>query len=501
MTDATRSWLYLCLLVLATTLSSSVCQWWSIHPTFPIVGINLATSLCLFIFFGRNICILFIAIQCLFGIVCVTVGETLKVPLNISTIIHGTRYASHLGLSVFSHVPVIKSLFFVICAFVQIFFLFKITRLPYRKQVGIVAFASFVVAMGSSFAVQPLREFWPQDTVNGKISSTPPERRSLHARGYLATYALELGSGYPWRMQKQTQPMESPHGVENLPLLPCTDKIVLIQVEALDYEMLTEKAGGEYVMPFLHSLLDHAVLLRLDGTKKMASANSDYEVFTGRIASHSILHYEYEKDYSGSFLRFLTQKISPSYSFHGMPGNYMNQEVAYRRQGVQYVYGLEKMQAEGVPAVAIWTDGIAADTDLFGFAAKKIPVKGPFLHFIITLDMHVMDQPEMVCNSLQFADEPRSVYYSLCRHTDTALAAYIRQLPEGTTVAIWGDHRSYTSEASGYIPFLFFVTGQSHPCVHESSPPLNRSKMYHYLQRNFGQLFAQKIPATAKSGQ
>lgn len=131
-----------------------------------------------------------------------------------------------------------------------------------------MAFASFAVAMGSSFAVQPLREFWPQDTVNGKISSTPPERRSLHARGYLATYALELGSGYPWRMQKQTQPMESPHGVENLPLLPCTDKIVLIQVEALDYEMLTEKARAEYVMPFLHNLLDHAVLLRLDGTKK-----------------------------------------------------------------------------------------------------------------------------------------------------------------------------------------------------------------------------------------
>jgi len=241
-----------------------------------------------------------------------------------------------------------------------------------------VAFASFAVAMGSSFAVQPLRELWPQDTVNGKISSTPPERRSLHARGYLATYALELGSGYPWRMQKQTQPMESPHGVENLPLLPCTDKIVLIQVEALDYEMLTEKARAEYVMPFLHNLLDHAVLLRLDGTKKMASANSDYEVFTGRIASHSILHYEYETDYSGSFLRFLTQKISPSYSFHGMPGNYMNQEVAYRRQGVQYVYGLEKMQAEGVPAVAIWTDGIAADTDLLGFAAKKFPSRDLF---------------------------------------------------------------------------------------------------------------------------
>ncbi|MEG6502554.1 MULTISPECIES: sulfatase-like hydrolase/transferase [unclassified Desulfovibrio] len=372
--------------------------------------------------------------------------------------------------------------------------------MPYRKQVGICALAAFAIAMGSSFAVQSLKEFWPENMANEKISPTPPERRSLHTRGYLATYALELATGYPWRMKNHTQPLESPEGIESLPSLSCTDKIALIQVEALDYEMVTEKAQGEYVMPFLHGLLKHAILLRLDGTKKMASANSDYEIFNGRIASHSILHYEYEQDYSESFLRFLTQKISPSYSFHGVPGNYMNQEVAYQRQGVQHVYGLEKMQAEGVPAIPIWTDGIASDTDLLAFAAQKIPAAGPFLHFIITLDMHVMDQPEMVCNSLKFPDEPRNTYYSLCRHTDTALAAYIEQLPAGTTVAIWGDHRSYTSEASGYIPFLFFITGQSHPFAHEDAPLLNRSKIYYYLKKNFSQLGAQQVPATAESG-
>ena len=130
MTDATRAWLYLFLLILATSLSSSICQWWSIRPTFPIVGINIAASLCLFIFFKRKICILFIVMQCIFGIVCVAVSETLKVPPNISTIIHGTRYASHLGLSVLFHIPVIKSLFFVICAFVQIFFYPKLQYCP-----------------------------------------------------------------------------------------------------------------------------------------------------------------------------------------------------------------------------------------------------------------------------------------------------------------------------------------------------------------------------------
>lgn len=491
MTDAKLSWLYLLLLVLLMSLSSSVCQWWSIRPSFPVVGINLAASLCLFTWIRRDICVLLIIGQCLFSIVCLTVAETLKVPLNLSTLVHGTRYASHLGFSLFFHVPLLKSLFFVVCAFAQLFFLFKIKELPRRKWVGGLALATFAIAMSTSFATLPLKAFWPQNSISGKVSPTPPERRSLHARGYLATFVLELATGYPWRMQDQTQPTESPDGTEGLPLLTCTDKIVCIQVESLDYEMLTANVDGEYVMPFLHSLQEKGVAIRLDGTKKMASANSDYEVFTGRIASHNILHYEYEKDFSEALPQLLTKKVASSYFFHGLPGNYMNQEKTYRSQGVQHNYGLEKMQAEGVRITQVWTDGIVADTDLFDFAAQKIPHTGSFFHFIITMDMHVMDQPEKVCKNMCFSGTPRHVYYSLCRNTDAALASYASKLPEGTTVALWGDHRSYTPEGSGCIPFVLFITGQKHTFLHESDPLLNRSKMYFYLKRNFASLLSQ----------
>ena len=163
MTDAKLSWSYLLLLILLTSLSSSVCQWWSIHPTFPIVGINLAASLCLFVWMPRNICVPLVIGQCLFSIVCVTVANALNVPVNLSTIIHGTGYASQLGLSVFSYVPPAKSLFFVVCALVQVFFLFKIRALPHRKWVGALALAIFAIAMGASFSAQPL-------TASGKTS-------------------------------------------------------------------------------------------------------------------------------------------------------------------------------------------------------------------------------------------------------------------------------------------------------------------------------------------
>ncbi len=503
MSDANRSWLYLILLTVLTALSSSICQWWSIRPTFPIVGINVAAALCLFTLAKRNICALLILMQCLFAIVCISVSDALTAPLNLSTIIHGVFYTGPLGLSVFSYIPGAKALFFVGCALVQFLLLFKITKLPYRKRVGLLALAIFVIALGSTFAVQPLRAFWPNlYREAGDDGFTLPERHSLHVRGYLATYALELATGYPWRIQSQPQPMESPDGTENLPLLPCADKVAFIQVESLDYEMLTAKAQGEYVMPFLHSLLDHAVVLRLDGTKKMGSANSDYEIFTGRIASHSILHYQYEKDYSASLLHLLVKSISPSYTFHGMPSNNMNTDVAYHCQGVQHVYAFEKMRDEGVPVTPVW-NGVIGDADILDFAATKIPDSGPFFHFTITLDMHFPHDPEKICDAsylLKMKEESRGAYYALCRHTDAAIAAYVRRLPAGTAVAIWGDHKSYTSEASGYIPFLFFITGQSHPFAHEDTPPLNRSKIYYYLKKNFSQLVAQQVPATAESG-
>lgn len=486
MTDAKRSWVYLLLLVLLTAFSSSVCQWWSIHPTFPIVGINLAASLCLFVWIPRNICLPLIIVQCLFSIICVAVADTLNASLTLSTIIHGTGYASQLGLSAFSYVPLAKSLFFVACAVVQVFFLFKIRELPRRKWVGGLALATFAIAMSSSFAILPLKAFSDKN-----VSINPPERLSLHVRGYLATFMLELVTGYPWRIQFQTQPMESAADTEGLPLLPCTDKIVFIQVESLDYEMLTANVNGEYVMPFLHSLQEKSVAIRLDGTKKLGSANSDYEIFTGHIASHNILHYEYEKDYSESLPFLLIQKVASSYFFHGVAENYMNQEETYRRQGVQHSYGLEKMRDEGVRITPAWACGIVADADLFAFAAQKIPQSGSFFNFIITMDMHFTDHPELFCKDIGFPDDPRRVYYSLCRQSDAALANYVSKLPAGTTVAIWGDHRSYTPEGSGYIPFLLFITGQKHTFLHESGPLLNRSKMYFYLKRNFTSLLSQ----------
>lgn len=75
-----------------------------------------------------------------------------------------------------------------------------------------------------------------------------------------------------------------------------------MQVESLDFELLEMDVDGRPVMPFLRSLLPDAILLRLDGTKKLASANSDFELFNGLEASPDFVHYEYENAYPRSLI-------------------------------------------------------------------------------------------------------------------------------------------------------------------------------------------------------
>ena len=99
-----------------------------------------------------------------------------------------------------------------------------------------------------------------------------------------------------------------------LNLLKATGKIIFIQVESLDYDLLNATAGEEYVMPFLHDLQKAAIVIPIDGVKKLGSANSDFEIFTGNIASSNYIHYTFTKIFPNSLLSEISKKISPSLS-------------------------------------------------------------------------------------------------------------------------------------------------------------------------------------------
>lgn len=257
-----------------------------------------------------------------------------------------------------------------------------------------------------------------------------------------------------------------------------------MQVESLDFELLEMDVDGQPVMPFLRSLLPNAILLRLDGTKKLASANSDFELFNGLEASPDFVHYEYEKAYPRSLIALLTSNKRPVEAFHGLPANYMNLRAAYKLQGFSRYHDIEVMRAAGVRPLDCWWAGVVTDKDLFDYAAQQMP-SGPFVQFIITMSMHLPEYVDRIAPERRFCSSSRSAFLTLAHDTDIALRHYVAKLPQGAMLILWGDHRSYSRDNSGLIPFLVYIKGENLHLDGRNLPVMSRCSMYYYLQKIF----------------
>lgn len=237
-------------------------------------------------------------------------------------------------------------------------------------------------------------------------------------------------------------------------------------------------------MPFLRSLLPDAILLRLDGTKKLASANSDFELFNGLEASPDFVHYEYENAYPRSLIAQLGSGGRPVEVFHGLPANYMNLRAAYKLQGFSRYHDIEVMRAAGVRPLDCWWAGVVTDKDLFDYAAQQMP-SGPFVQFIITMSMHLPEYVDRIAPERRFCSSSRSAFLTLAHDTDIALRHYVAKLPQGAMLILWGDHRSYSRDNSGLIPFLVYIKGASLHFDGRDLPVMSRCSMYYYLQKIF----------------
>ena len=215
------------------------------------------------------------------------------------------------------------------------------------------------------------------------------------------------------------------------------------------------------------------------------SANSDFELFNGLEASPDIVHYEYEDAYPRSLIPRLAAGGRPVEVFHGLPASYMNLKAAYKLQGFSRYHDIEVMRAAGVRPLDCWWAGVVRDRDLFDYAARQLP-PGPFVQFIITMSMHLPEYVDLVTPELRFRSSPRSAFLTLAHDTDAALRRYVEKLPQGTMLILWGDHRSYSRDNSGLIPFLVHTKGSSLHFDGRQLPVLSRCSMYSYLQKIFG---------------
>lgn len=171
-------------------------------------------------------------------------------------------------------------------------------------------------------------------------------------------------------------------------------------------------------------------------------------------------------------------------AFHGLPADYMNLAAAYPLLGITEYHGLERLKADGLSPLPVWWAGVIRDEDLLAYAAKHLP-EGPFVQFIITMNMHLPEHAALLKEPPLFTGASDSAFLTTARTTDEALSRYVEALPDGAQLILWGDHRSY-GRSTGDVPFLIYTKGQSHPFDGSGLDGLTRCKMYHYLWQLLG---------------
>lgn len=483
MTEYKNIFLFYMVLPVVMAGHSFLCQYLlsseNIHLTLFIIDISLSVFI---ICLSNKIVLIFISfIQTLFSLFCSSYIEILGTPPTLNSIINGYTHISGIDISSLLTYIDLQSLYIFSGFFIFQIFLCRYRTTRYRLP---IALASLILCIGmhiDACAKQPFSVFSPEETYKKakKGFFTPPIKRSIQYREYIATFIIDyLYSDYI------TPPPSLPGNTDKLPLIAPSDKISFIQVECLDFELVEQQVDGKFVMPFLHSLLADSILLRLDGTKKLASANSDFEIFNGLEARQDIVHYEYETSYPRSLIAHLVRTGLPAEVFHGLPADYMNLKAAYKLQGFTKYHDLYTMKQAGVEPINCWWAGVISDKSLFDYAAKHI-TEDPFIHFIITMTMHLPEHVDKVVSEKLFTSSKKSNFFTLAHDTDAALKHYIQSLPDGAIVFLWGDHRSYSSDNSGTIPFIVYKKGEKNYFDGRDIPDLTRSNMYYYIKHLF----------------
>lgn len=446
---------------------------------------DIAASLLLVLACGTRFLRITILLQGLFSLFCLSYASSMGMPPTLTAILNGSKQIAGMDLrSLWTYLDPIALVSLSLLVAVQYWLCGHKPRYR-RRWLALFPACVLLATQYNACLLQPPRHFTPEFVLGeGRSQFEPPARRSLKYRGYLGTFLMELGTGTAFDSAYVPARACSSAGTGQIPVPAAPSQLALVQVESLDFELLEMDVDGQPVMPFLRSLLPNAILLRLDGTKKLASANSDFEIFNGLEASADFVHYEYEKAYPRSVITQLGTGERPVEVFHGLPASYMNLRAAYKLQGFSRYHDIETMRAAGVKPLDCWWAGGVKDKDLFDYAAQQMP-SGPFVQFIITMSMHLPEYVDLVTSERYFCSSSKSDFLTLAHDTDAALRNYVTQLPQGAMLILWGDHRSYSRDNSGLIPFIVYVNGSNIHFDGRNLPIMSRCNMYFYLQKIF----------------
>ena len=246
--------------------------------------------------------------------------------------------------------------------------------------------------------------------------------------------------------------------------IPIHRRLVILQAESFDTNVLDYRVNGQEVTPFLNSLRKRSMYYRVRSMHANASADADFTTLTGvRGSDHENTYIIPGYPYQNTTPQILAECGFEAYSFHGFGGDFYNRRQPFERMGLTGVYFQEEMERDFGLHGDRW--GIR-DKDVLTLSALKLrEATAPICHFVITLTTHTpytMISPD----EEEIFKRPRTTserYLNNMRYLDNCLRDYIVSLGSGTTVLIYSDHPTEEMEfradrdvAIEYIPCMIY---------------------------------------------
>jgi hypothetical protein len=253
--------------------------------------------------------------------------------------------------------------------------------------------------------------------------------------------------------------------------IPIHSRLVIIQAESFDYNILGYRVDDQEVTPFLNQLRAKAMFYRVRAMHSNGSADADFATLNGVAGStHANTYTIRDYPYTNTTPELLDRCGYATYSFHGNSGDFYNRRQPFEKMGFTACYFREELESEFGLKSDRW--GIP-DRDVLALAAQKLrTATEPTCEFIITLTTHVPYR-QLAANEMEIFPRPRTTvqnYINNMRYLDNCLRDFIVSLGSGVTVMIYADHPTedgegdFSPDRSGareYIPCFIYDSDQN----------------------------------------
>ncbi len=219
---------------------------------------------------------------------------------------------------------------------------------------------------------------------------------------------------------------------------------VFIQVESMDSNIIDQMHNGQYVAPYLHSLIDDSIYYPYTMSYHLGGSTSDTE-FSIFNSVQPLADYPSMKlanyDYANSMVKQLAGSSYSTVAFHGNVGGFFNRNRAFPSIGFERFYDINGMNLTEQG----WG---ASDGDVFDYALSTLKeTETPFFAYAITMTSH-----GPFTNAANYYENPlfdditkKRVrnYYNSIAYVDEEIRQFVSEINsnfDNTYIFIIGDH-------------------------------------------------------------